>query len=78
MPGGVRATAPAFAIKGAPRSAAVLAQAVEAVTSAETLVLLAAALLALAVFVEAGKGTLSPRACAFLSVALLAAHMGGR
>ncbi len=34
-------------------------------------VLLAAALLALAVFVEAGKGTLSPRAGAFfLSVAL--------
>ena len=42
-------------------------------TSAETLVLPAAALLALAVFVEAGKGTLSPRAGAFfLSVALLA------
>ena len=37
------------------------------------LVLLAAALLALAVFVEAGKGALSPRAGTFfLSVALLA------
>ena len=43
------------------------------VTSAETLVLLAAALMALAVAVEAGKGALGPRAGAFfLSVALLA------
>ena len=42
-------------------------------TSAETLVLLAAALLALAVFVEAGKGTISPRAGKlFLGLALLA------
>jgi hypothetical protein len=31
-------------------------------TSAETLVLLAAALLVLAVFVETGKGTIRPRA----------------
>jgi hypothetical protein len=44
-----------------------------AVTSAETLVLLAAALMALAVAVEAGKGTLGPRAGAFfVSAALLA------
>jgi len=43
------------------------------VTSAETLVQLAAALLALAVVVEAGKGALGPRAGAFfLSVAVLA------
>ena len=42
-------------------------------TSAETLVLLAAVLLVLAVFVEAGKDALSSRVGAFfLSVALLA------
>ena len=41
---------------------AVLAAVVGPMTSAETLVLLAAALLVLAVFVEAGKGTIRPRA----------------
>ena len=51
-------------------------------TSAETLELLAAALLVLAVFVEAGKGTIRPRAgklllgLAVLAVFVALAHGG--